>query len=298
MNKIINSNLMFLGTGAAEGIPNPLCGCEICNNARKVGGKELKLRSLFRINEMVQIDFGPDVMAASMKHNIDMTELKHILITHTHSDHLCLSELLLKEMVNGDNDHKINIYVSQRAYQWVMEQLKSFRMGESNFANSPVIKDKIIEFIPLEYYKVYEIENMKVVPLKGAHYSFGINENSNNYLITLEDGRTLFYGVDTGYPLDETIEYLKEKHIDLLIIECTFAGERRKEEKPFGHLDLISVIRVLEVFNANGTIDKNTKVYLTHINHKHHLTHALLEQEVKKYSKFQIIVAYDGLIID
>lgn len=295
---MINDSLMFLGTAAAEGIPNPLCGCKVCQNARKVGARELRLRSLFRINKRVQIDFGPDVLAASMKHSLDMTELKHILITHTHSDHLCLSELLLREMVYGDAEEKINIYLSQSGHQWVMEQLKAFRMGESNFADSPVIKDKMVEFVPLEYYKEYEIENMKVVPLKGAHYGFGINENSNNYFITLEDGRRLFYGVDTGYPLDETIEYLKEKHIDLLIIECTFAGEIRKEDKPFGHLDLISLIKVLEVFYANGTVNSNTKVYLTHINHKHHLTHALLEKEVKKYSKFQMIVAYDGLIID
>lgn len=298
MNKTVNTDLMFLGTGAAEGIPNPLCSCEVCSNARKVGFRELRLRSLFRINENVQIDFGPDVMAASMKHKIDMINLKHILITHTHIDHLCLSELLLKEMVNGDNGQKINIYLSQNGYIWVMEQLELFRMGNSNFANSPIIKDKMIEFIPLEYYKIYEVEGLKIIPLKGAHYGFGISENSNNYLVTLENGRTLFYGVDTGYPLDETIEYLKEKHIDLLIIECTFAGNRSKEDKPFGHLDLISVIKVLEEFYNKGTIDSNTKVYLTHINHKHHLTHALLEEEVKKYSKFDIIVAYDGLILE
>ena len=35
--------MIFLGTGASEGIPNPFCRCRICETARKMGGKECDL---------------------------------------------------------------------------------------------------------------------------------------------------------------------------------------------------------------------------------------------------------------
>ena len=42
--------MLFLGTGAAEGIPTPFCRCRVCENARKKGGKEVRMRSGFRVS--------------------------------------------------------------------------------------------------------------------------------------------------------------------------------------------------------------------------------------------------------
>ena len=45
MDKLI---MQFLGTGAAEGIPSPFCRCRVCENARKVKGKEILLRKAYK----------------------------------------------------------------------------------------------------------------------------------------------------------------------------------------------------------------------------------------------------------
>ena len=50
----------FLGTGAAEGIPAIFCRCAICENARRVKNKEIRMRTGVVIDKTLLIDFSPD----------------------------------------------------------------------------------------------------------------------------------------------------------------------------------------------------------------------------------------------
>ena len=52
--------IKFLGTAAAEGIPALFCDCAVCQNARKVGGKEIKTRSQAIVDDKILIDFPAD----------------------------------------------------------------------------------------------------------------------------------------------------------------------------------------------------------------------------------------------
>ena len=58
----MNSNLVFYGTGAAEAIPSPFCSCRVCQFARERGGREERARSMFRVNEELSVDLGPDAV--------------------------------------------------------------------------------------------------------------------------------------------------------------------------------------------------------------------------------------------
>ena len=51
----MTKDLVFYGTSAAEGIPSPFCSCSVCENAAG-SRKEIRRRSMFRINEEVCID--------------------------------------------------------------------------------------------------------------------------------------------------------------------------------------------------------------------------------------------------
>ncbi|MFQ9147699.1 MAG: hypothetical protein ACLR5G_05310 [Eubacteriales bacterium] len=55
--------MRFWGTSAGEATPTPFCECRICQNAREKGGRELRLRSSFRIDEKTIIDVGADFAA-------------------------------------------------------------------------------------------------------------------------------------------------------------------------------------------------------------------------------------------
>lgn len=43
--------IKYLGTAAAEGIPALFCRCDICKEARKRGGREIRTRSQAIIDE-------------------------------------------------------------------------------------------------------------------------------------------------------------------------------------------------------------------------------------------------------
>ena len=80
--------LTYLGTAAAEAVPAIFCNCDICNEARKLGGKNIRTRSQALINDDLLIDFGPDTYSNSLRFDYNMTNLAHVIITHPHEDHL------------------------------------------------------------------------------------------------------------------------------------------------------------------------------------------------------------------
>jgi phosphoribosyl 1,2-cyclic phosphate phosphodiesterase len=80
-------DIIFLGTGAAEGSPAMYCRCQHCTTVRKTGGKDLRTRSALRIGELYQIDIGPDINWQLHTHGLDMHSIEHIFITHTHADY-------------------------------------------------------------------------------------------------------------------------------------------------------------------------------------------------------------------
>ena len=49
--------LTYLGTAAAEGFPAIFCNCEYCNEARRLGGKNIRTRSQALVNDDLLIDF-------------------------------------------------------------------------------------------------------------------------------------------------------------------------------------------------------------------------------------------------
>jgi phosphoribosyl 1,2-cyclic phosphate phosphodiesterase len=85
--------IKFLGTGASEAIPAMFCRCRICENARKVGGKEMRTRAGVLINDDLMVDFSTDAYWHARNYGLDFTKLKSIIITHGHSDHFNVEDL-------------------------------------------------------------------------------------------------------------------------------------------------------------------------------------------------------------
>ena len=143
--------MLFLGTGAAEGIPTPFCRCRVCENARKKGGKEVRMRSGFRVSRELLIDFGPDLFAGCVKTGTDLYDLKYLLITHTHEDHLDIGNLFLKPMISRGNGEKLHVYLNGDGYQ-MLEALDRMAFdGKESFFSRELEKD--YEFHRLEFFR-------------------------------------------------------------------------------------------------------------------------------------------------
>lgn len=281
--------IVFLGTGAAEGIPSMFCRCDYCMSARKNGGKDVRTRSSLKLGEKYQIDFSPDTNYQHIREKLDLFSLEHLLITHSHDDHLAYMEVMVKECSVVNNKKPLNIYLSKSAAKWLHVALQNHNLSD----NYNEVLQNEYNIVELDYFKEYAIGDLVVHTIKGSHRAYGEDEYSINYLVTMPSGKKMLYAADTGWYTDESWEYLKGQKIDTLVMECTFGGAKR-EKHPFGHLDVYSFIDMLDKIKDIGVIDESTDIYTTHINHKHHMLHNDLV-EFFDSSDYKVVVGYDGL---
>src|ERR1041384_3265199 len=86
-------NIRLLGTGSPEGWPVLFCKCETCRKSREIRGKNLRSRSTALIDGVLKIDFPPDTLHHVHIHNLDLTKIESVVITHGHADHIAIQEL-------------------------------------------------------------------------------------------------------------------------------------------------------------------------------------------------------------
>ena len=285
--------MKFYGTGAAEGLPNPFCSCYLCEYARRHGGKDVRTRSMFRLSDQICIDMGPDAFVQAALYG-DLKKVEHVLITHTHQDHFAYGMMDVRRMATARREEPMNYYFTGDAGKIVQRYEDSDYILGGKFK---VLEEKgVVRFHYMDYGKTYTVGDVKVTPLKGNHYG-DMKENSANYLIRMEDGTVLFYGCDTGPYYEETFEALKNTRIDIFISECTYGGGEDTYPNP-GHLSYSACVKIFRRLFEQGTIDRDTRIYLTHINHCHTADHATLQRMFDGSGlPVTCTVAYDGMEI-
>ncbi len=285
--------LVFLGTGAAEGAPAAYCRCETCQGVRKRGGLELRTRSSLRVGLHHQIDVSPDHYRQTIAAGLDMYDVEHVLITHTHEDHFTLSALTDKQMSSETNGKPLSVYLSRPARTYVEGMIAGVPVSDKD---RRWIDENII-LVGLEYFHEYTIGGLSVQTLKGNHTARGVDELSINYLVGLPNGKRFLYACDTGYYQEETWAYLAGRRVDTLILECTFAGRTDREELPDSHLDLASWLKTLERMSGIGFVDDRTAVYATHFNPHQGLSHFEIQDRLQR-SAYRGTAAHDGLRVE
>lgn len=274
--------LRFWGTSGGTGVPSPFCKCPVCENARLVGGKEFRSRSAFRIDKNVMIDIGEDYVSTAAKLQDDLYDVEHFLFTHTHADHFNHRFFWSRRIGAKMPEKPVNVYFADEAFDYIFEKY-------GNEAN--------VIFKKLEFGKTYNINGLEITPLKGMH-STNVEKYSANYIVKLTDGRILYYGVDSGYYIDETFDSLKNYKLDIFISECTYPRERPIEESVANHMDLSRCVENMDKLYENGTIDEHTQIYVTHIDCRG-MNHAQLEEYFGNLNRnYKVNVAYDGLNIE
>ena len=287
------TELLFLGTGAAEGAPAAYCRCDTCQGVRQRGGVELRTRSSLRIGPHHQIDISPDQYQQTIAAGVDMYDVEHILVTHTHEDHFTLSGLTDKQMTRTTNEKLLSVYLSEPGRAYVEGMVAAVPLS----ANDRRWIAEHLAFVGLEYFHEYTIGGLSVQTVRGNHTARGVDENSINYLVGMPDGKKFLYACDTGYYQDETWEYLSGRRVDTLILECTFAGRTDREEFPDSHLDLASWFKTVERMSRIGFVDDRTAVFATHFNPHQGFSHFEIQDRLQR-SAYRATAAHDGLRVE
>lgn len=277
----------FLGTSAAEGIPAPFCQCGVCEQARREKGVYQRMRSSFRLSDSIILDLGADAVSQSMAFG-SMTAIRHVLVTHTHDDHLNPHMMMEAFWSRQHRSGPLHYYFTDQAFDIV------HHWRESDWILKGMVprfeREGVVAFHRLAYGERVEIDSVGVTPFRGNHRG-NAGENSALYLLELPDGRTLFYGLDSGPYFPETLEALRTRRIDIFISEATRGVNAPVPEGT--HMCLADVRQLAGTLYEQGTLHDGSVLYLTHINHG--TGHDQMLQRVEElYFPVRTAVAYDG----
>ena len=278
--------IRYMGTAACERIPAMFCNCDTCRRALRSGGRNIMTRSQVLIDDTLLVDMNSETYSHFMQLGRTMWDIDHVLITHSHCDHLSLEDICCRTagQAVGVKAEKMKLYTSAGVISRVEAAMDA--RGDKYNPKIPARWD----FVPIDYFVPIPVGEHIVTPLPANHAD---SEQAFIYLIE-KDGKTLFYGNDTGV-FDESIDtYLEEngKHIDLLSLDCT-KGDT--DATYTSHMSMKEGRGIADRFLARGIIDASTQLYFTHFSHNCGMIRDELVEAAKKYG---FRVTYDGLEVE
>jgi phosphoribosyl 1,2-cyclic phosphate phosphodiesterase len=269
--------LLFLGTAGAEGYPAMFCECPNCQQARSLGGKDMRLRSCLLVNDDLLLDAGPDLAAAALKHGIRLSRLQLLLLTHAHEDHFYPYNLNWRAEENRKTPLPLlSVYAPPRVIDRAITQL-----------------GKEINTMALELHAVSPYRSWQQGPYRLHSYPAHHSPMSDGPLIySISDGRCSFlYSTDTGPWQEEVWQALNGKRFDAVVLDEAMGPELDSEHD---HHDFESFPKTFRRFGRDGLLNPGALFVAHHISH----TNPPHGELVERFGCEGISVAYDGMQID
>lgn len=266
--------ILFCGTAAAEGWPAVFCTCDPCQQARARGGKNLRSRAAYMLDNRIRIDFGPDSNLHQQKYGLAYERLEHILFTHSHEDHLYSHELTNRQPGFSKVPGKpLNLWGNAK----VEEKLRySLTRGWETYN---------LAFHRIAPWETIDLgEGVMATPVLASHDR---SEECVNFIVESVGQRALF-GHDTGWYDQPTWEFLEGKSLDLVILDCTYGAR----DEQHGHMGGMALIRVRDELARRGALAPDARCVATHFSHNGGTLHEELEEF---FAPHGFSVAYDGL---
>lgn len=268
--------LTYLGTAAAEGWPAVFCSCACCQKARQLGGKDIRTRSQALVDDRLLLDLPPDTYLHYLTHRFDLPGIRHLLVTHSHSDHFYAKELGMRCPPFCDEGAGVlNIYGNPTVQEEYRRQLEA----------EPAIR-RFTRFHCVQPFVPFEAGGYTVTPLRALH------DRSELCLIYLiSDGeKTLLYGHDTGVFPQDTWDYLKHHQLDLASLDCT------TQSHPDGgnHMGLIDAAGVKQRLLDEGIAHEKTVFVVNHFSHNGLWDHQTVTARAAEQG---MLASYDGMSV-
>ena len=269
--------LTIFGTAAAEAWPAPFCRCAVCQEARRRGGPNIRSRSGALLGNDLKIDFGPDTVSHMLRTGRDLADVRTIVFTHHHSDHIVPHELewSAPPYTNTPPEVPIAVFGNATVTQMLTETF-------------PHIKADFLDLRPaLEpFVTITTPTGDTILPLPADHAPGSL------VLRITRSGRTLFYGHDSGLYPKETLAALADgPTLDIALFDCTYGGQKSSHR---GHMGIDGVVQMVEELRRRGAVTTKTKLVATHFSHNGGLLH---EELVEAFLPHGIAVAFDGMIV-
>lgn len=275
--------IQFLGTGAAEGVPAMFCDCDYCKTIRSLGEGEYRTRSQVLIDGCLSIDFPPEAYAHSLKFAVQLSQLKYVLVTHSHMDHFYAHDFILRGYKYAElSQPKLEIYGNAEVKK-VFEECTAREM-------KPEVAPHVSVCV-IEPYQVFNIGKYKVITIPANH-----SKTEDALLFYVEhEGKGYLHLYDTGRIDDEAFDFLavNSAKADVVCFDCTFVEHTGGEFSR--HMGIEDDMLMKEKLLKRGLINENTKLVISHFSHNSNPTRGRLSKIEKQYG---VTAAYDGYSIE
>lgn len=274
--------LQYWGTAAAEALPAIFCRCETCQKARERGGKNVRMRPNAMIDDVLKIDFNADTYGQSLKFGVDLTDLKYLLVTHTHSDHFYPNDLNMRRQGFANfcgNKSMMTVYGSEKVMNTIRPMAEAKPMSG------------LLQGVEIKPFESVQIDKYTVYPVRGVH-----DPNAGPLIYAITDGTsTLLYWHDSGPLPDEAFAYWKENGLrfDFVSMDCTSACSPIDYD---AHMNFERNIKMRDRLLAEGLADEKTVFCCNHFSHNG--AHSLYDEFVEIAAKEGFITSYDGMVVE
>ncbi len=236
------------------------------------------MRSGAIIDNDLKIDFCPDTTVQMQRFGRCLDQVRTIVFTHQHSDHVAPHELQWASEPFSHNppDQQIAVYGNSEVLAMIRaalgDQVRKCRMT-------------LHEMRALE--PVTTPTGDTILPMPADHVA-----GAFVLRITRANGKSVFYGHDSGFYLEPTLDALqKAGPVDIALFDTTSGGVKTSNR---GHMDADGVIRAARELRARGVITPDTQLIATHFSHNGGLLH---EELTRLFLPHGIQVAFDGMVI-
>lgn len=275
--------LQFLGSAACESIPGLWCECESCQLATKLGGKNIRRRTAYLVDDHTLVDFGPDANWQVKEFHINLAKVERLLVTHSHADHFSPVELLWRRAAVTPSNRQLRLFCNEAVLGDLEDRIHLAGLNScSDLRIEPMVLQPGVPVID---------GKLEILPIHASH---GEGECAFNYVLS-EAGRNILIANDTGWWPEESWELLRGRKLDVAVIEMSYGIQLPGAFERGKHLGAQSAIAFRDRLAELGAVDSSTRVAMTHISHLIGVSHEELEDYFRPYG---IEVGYDGLILE
>lgn len=275
--------LHFYGTGASEGVPGFFCECEYCKEARRMGGKNLRLRTCAQVDGELLIDFSMDTYAQTLFRQLDATKINYLLVTHSHDDHLYAPGLMQVKppMALYQRPRRLQVFGNGAVEACIRHEAGKYGRDQEELA-------RYLDVRVIAPFDKVTVGPYQVLALPARHDK---NEECLIYVVSRE-GKTLLYGHDSAVFGEEAWESLKAYRFDCVVLDCTMVEETGIFQE---HMGLPDNMVVRERMLREGMADGHTLFIATHFAHLFHPAH---ERITPIFAEKGFLAAYDDMEVE
>ena len=232
------SEVLVLGTGSADGWPNPFCGCASCRVEAAAGRTRGQTSAL--VDRTLLLDCGPESPRAALRAGVDLAGVRYVLLTHAHPDHCAPAFLLYRSWAC---DRPLEVLGPVDA----LDQCRPW-----------VAPDAPVRFTPVRAGDRHQLEGHDVRVLPASH-----GPDAVLYDVATPSAR-LLYATDTGPLPEAAVAATVGAAYDLVLLEETFGDHT---DHGTGHLDLATFPQQLRRLRGAGAVTAATDIVAVHLSH-------------------------------